>query len=410
MRKLLGLVTVLSLAAQASATEWHNFGARSMGMGGAGAALATGPSGAFWNPAGLGQVKNPSGVELPFGGHYEITGEFLEGANDLNKIVEICRANVNDPLCSQANIDLALGKMNRSDNGARLDFGGGVDVKVGKIAVFVNNLTYVGAKPFVSMTNTAPNNIGTNDSAIIMRGINVLEFGAGYGHEIPFLRGVLAGANVKGMVGKVGYQKVPISTDDPGGGSFGKFSRDTRQTFQPGLDVGLLWDMNRTWEAIPLRPRLSVVGRNVNNPKFNNPDQAKTAGEPDKFSLQGNARAGAAISPLPFWHIAADFDLTRNLTLVDGVASQKMGLGTEVNLGNGRWLNVPLRFGLSRNIADAGAKTTLHFGAGLHVMHVGLDLAFNYSPAKVTVQTQGESKRMPANAGVSAQLSVLFGG
>ena len=43
-----------------AATEWHVLGARSMAMGGSGVALAGGPVGAYWNPAGLGQIENPS--------------------------------------------------------------------------------------------------------------------------------------------------------------------------------------------------------------------------------------------------------------------------------------------------------------------------------------------------------------
>lgn len=413
MTKLSVLATILLLPLSASATEWHNYGARAMGMGGTGTALAQGPVGAYWNPGGLDQKENPWGVEVPIAGHAAITGEFIQGANDLNQINKDCQAGgAGNGTCSQGNINNALAKMNRADNGVRGDFGGGVAVKVGKLAVFVNELVFAGDKPLLDQTNTTPATIQNNQSKIIERGIVLTEIGVGYGHELPFLRGVSAGANVKGMIGKVGYQQVSVTTDKAGNfGSLGKFTQNSKTSFQPGLDLGLLWDLSRTWEAVPLRPRFGVVFRNVNDPKFSQPDAAKNNGEPSRFSLQGNSRAGFALSPLHFINLTADVDLTRNLTPVDGVASQMAGVGAEVNIFNSRgWINIPLRGGLSRNIAKSGSKTLISLGAGLHLFHVTLDLAVNWSPAKQTVQTQGSSKSVPAELGAAAQLGVLFGG
>ncbi len=410
MRKLPLLLSLL-LAAPAGATEWHAYGPRALGMGGAGVALGQGAVGAYWNPAGLGQIENPSGLQLPLGAHVELTGTVIEGANDLNQLAEDCKAvNAN---CTQPNIDAALAKMNQPDNGLRADIGAGAGLKIKKVVVFLNNFAYVGGLPRMDLVNTSPTAIAneTNNSKIVLRGLLVSELGFGYGSELPFAPGLLAGANLKLMSGQAGYYDFFVLREDAGGSdSLRKFRDGAKRSVSPGVDVGLLWDMDRTFEGLPMRPRLGLTGRNINNPKFKNPDQARLAGEPDKFSLQGNARAGFAFSPLHFWNIAADLDLTRNLTPIGGVASRQAGVGMEVNVFNRSWINIPLRAGLSRNLAQKGSKTSLTGGFGLNLLHFNVDAAASVSPARQQIQSEGESKKIPTNVGVALQIGFMFGG
>ena len=116
---------MLSLLAQAGfATEWHVLGARAMGMGGTGVASSEGPVGAYWNPASLGRAESPSGVQVPADVHAEITGQFLEGANDIHDIASDCKnLGPTNGLCQIANIDAALAKLNDPTNGIRADVG-----------------------------------------------------------------------------------------------------------------------------------------------------------------------------------------------------------------------------------------------------------------------------------------------
>ena len=170
----------------------------------------------------------------------------------------------------------------------------------------------------------------------------------------------------------------------------------------------------------PFHPRIGITARNINDPKFTNADMAKLNGEPSKFSLQGNTRMGVAISPFGFWNIAADADLTRNLTSVSGVASQYVGLGTEVNVFNQSWINIPLRVGLARNLAEPGAKTSLTGGFGLNFLHFMVDASAMVSPSYVQVQsgqnnsgqsgTTQSSKKIPTNLSAGVQIGMLFGG
>src|SRR5512134_1680322 len=90
MKKTPLLLSLVLLAQSAGATEWHNLGPRSLAMGGTGVALAQGAVGAYWNPAGLAQAENTNGLQVPVGVGVNVTGPFLEGANDLNELAKVC--------------------------------------------------------------------------------------------------------------------------------------------------------------------------------------------------------------------------------------------------------------------------------------------------------------------------------
>ena len=399
---------MLPLAAAASATEWHNLGARAMAMGGTGTALAQGPIGAYWNPAGLDQANNSSGVELPFTGHAAVSGDMVQGANDLAQLQKDCQAGA--PNCTDANIQNALNKLNSSGTGARADLGGGAFVKIGKLAVFADDVTDIGAKPMIDMTHATAATVQNNTSAIVLRGISATEFGAAYGHELPFARGVMVGGALKGIVGRVGYAQHQLlgSGDSSSTGFLGDFSKNTKSSFQPGIDLGAIWDLIRSFAGVPMHPRLAVAAHDLNGPSFSQPEVAKNNGEPGKFKLQPNARAGFAISPLGFMNFTADLDLTSNATAASSQAARYGGVGAEFNVINSQSFNLPLRFGLSRNLAQAGAKTLISLGGGLRLFHVSLDLAVNWSPKKVTTQSIDQSKTFPAEFGAGATLGVTF--
>jgi len=421
MNKRIFFVVVVAAAAfltrPGQATEWHVLGARAMGMGGAGVAVAEGPVSAYWNPALLGRSESPSGVQVPVDAHMELTGQFLEGANDVHDISNDCQNSSVGPgngLCTQANINAAIAKLNDPSNGLRGDVAAGAHVKIKRLAVFVNNMDYVAAIPKADTVDITPTNFknGINNSELLLRGLSVTEIGAGYGRELPFVPGLFVGANLKILVGKAGYHDFFLNQNSAGSSNaLNKFLEGANTSVQPGVDLGALWNVGRTFDFTFLDPRIGITSRDINNPQFSNPDQAKLAGSPSSFSLQGNTRLGVVISPFSFWHIAADADLTRNLTPVGGnVASQNVGLGTEVNVFNQSWFNLPLRVGLARNLAQAGSKTSLTGGFGLNFLHFMVDVAAMVSPSTVQIKSDTQQEKIPSNISVAAQIGVLFGG
>ena len=370
MNNLFALSVAVLLASPASAVEWNALGARALGMGGAGVAVPQGPADNYWNPANLGSAESKSGFQVPVTAHFGITGTVLEGANDLDEIAN------NTALQTQANVDAALAKLGASGNGVRADAGVGLNLKIKKVSVFLNGFAYMGALPQVDLVNTLPAQIAakTNNSKLVVKGANVSELGVGYGQELPFAPGLFLGGNLKVMSAKVGYADAFILREEQEFNDLLKKMKDGARTSSSfGVDLGALWDLERSIDGIPLRPRVGLTGRNLNNPKFKQPASATAAGLGDKFTLNPQVRFGAALSPFNWWHIATDLDMTRNLTTIDGVASRQWGLGTEVNVFNRSWINIPLRAGLSRNLADGRSGTMLTLGTGVNLVHFHVD-------------------------------------
>lgn len=402
------LIAVLLLTAPAGAIEWHPLGARAVGMGGAGVADSRGPLASYWNPAALGRAaENAYGLQIPVGAHAALTGTVLEGANDLESLKDNPLAITTDK------IDAALAKLNEPGNGLRIGVDAGADFKVGKLAFFTNGFVDMAGVPTVDMVNKTANDIiyGLNNSKLTLKGAQVLEFGVGYGHELPFAQGVFLGGNVKVMNATVGYYDYfVLRNTNEESDILSKFKDGAKKSSGFGVDLGALWDVNRTFENVPLHPRLGIVGRNLNNPKFKQPDAAVAAGAAGKFAVNPQARMGASISPFNWWNIAADLDLTRNLTSVDNVASRQFGIGNEFNVFNRSWINIPLRVGLMRNLAETGSGTMLTAGTGLNFLHLIVDVSGAISPKKVKTQSEGTQTQIPKEAYAAVQLSILFGG
>ncbi len=411
MRTTLSLA-LLAFCTSASAAPWHTIGPRAMGMGGASVALAQGPLASYWNPGALGQLYNTNGLAIPFGLRGEFTGTVLQGANDLNQLISDCNAlNAN---CTQANVNNALTRFGQAGNGALLNGGGGVEIKIGRAVFFAHNFTDIGANPQVDLVNVnvppGANLVTNNQSKLVLRGGSFTEFGIGYGREIG-KTGLSVGANLKGIVGKIGYYALPILTERPGGGSFTKFDKGAKTSFQPALDLGALWDMRESFPILPMRPRWGIVARNVNNPTFAQPDAAKAAGGRSRYSLEGQVRTGVALSPLQFWNITADADLTENLTPVEGFKSRFVGAGTEINVFNRTWINIPLRAGLQKNVA-AGQNSGVSYtaGFGLNFLHLVVDIGGMVSSKTTVLQSQGKSEKIPNNFALAGQVAFFFGG
>lgn len=401
------LIILLLASSPLHATEWSVLGARAVGMGGAGVALPNGPLGAYWNPASLASEESKSGVQIPVGVGWNITGTLIEGANDLNSIAEDCRVGPTFGTCSQANIQTAVNKINATDSGMRAEVNGAIDTKIKKVTVFVNHFTQMAARGRADTTNVTPATVNNNIAKLIARGIGVTEIGAGYGMPIGSETGLSVGGNLKAIVGQTAYDEVTIVSDDA---VFGDLDTNTKQTVQPGVDVGVLWDVQKAIEKAPARPRLGLTVRNINRPGFKNPDVARAAGQGEKTYLDPQARVGLAFTPLSFLNVAADVDVTRNLTELAGMPSQQLSVGAEVNVLNGDWFNIPLRAGLSRNIAYSGSKTEMSGGVGLHFGAFKADLSVRISPARVRVESTDKSQDAPASGIAALQLALLFGG
>jgi hypothetical protein len=266
---------------------------------------------------------------------------------------------------------------------------------------------------------------GNNTSGLVYNGLGVTEVGVAYGREVPHAPGLYVGGNLKLLIGDALYyqQEVLQNTEFPP-----NFQNAASQySLQPGVDLGVLWDADRTLTWMPMRPRVGVTARNITNPRFDQPSSVASApacapgeassnnscvllAQPSRLSLGQQVRAGAALSPLHFWTITADVDLDDNPTLVSGYNSRMAGLGTEIDVFDKAWLNIPLRAGIERNFGEAGSPDVITAGFGLNFYRFSLDAAGELTPQTQTIQSQDKSTTIPSEFGFEVQLAYAFGG
>ncbi|MBI4064236.1 MAG: conjugal transfer protein TraF [Elusimicrobia bacterium] len=526
MRKnLLLTLTLIVGGIRLGAESWPVLGSQPAAIGGSFVGMAKGPLGQFWNPAGLAQENNISGLSIPVGGRFELTGGILKDAYNISNIAAKYDAIQTAQTSSGAiNADqmaaflqgvVALDSLNKPGKGFLIDVGGGLGVKIGRFALMVNQYTEVGATPFVDIKNiglgaisagsggvnfaaisngdpadatnlasanqieTAINTIGfasvanmicgaatcpgisspnelsnalvnqatatsttaeianaaqliadnaaaagpiiaaivngnnnpytNNASNLTLRGASFTEIALGMGHQL-LLPGLYVGANIKAIQGTVGYHKFQVLDKEADVGDLVKdFDRSKKDSIQPGLDVGVFYDLNKTLPVLPMRPRVGLMARNINSPEFDQPDVAKQNGESSKYRLDSQVRFGASFSPFNFWTLAADIDVTENKTPVKGFKSRMLAAGTEINVFNKSWLNIPLRAGINKNIAESKSKAAYTGGLGLNFLHVHVDLGGSISSETEKYKDKnGKTQDVPANASAHANISILF--
>ncbi len=174
-----------------------------------------------------------------------------------------------------------------------------------------------------------------------------MEIGAGYGHELPFAPGLFIGGDLKLMRAKVGYASYFILQNSDNQSNIIS-NPEARRRRAAAISA---WTPGRYGTST--RPSRRVVGasrrRHRTQPGITRSSlspRPPADGVTGKYAVNPQARMGLSISPFHWWNIAADLDMTRNLTPIDGLASRQLGLGTEVGVFNRSWINIPLRFGV----------------------------------------------------------------
>lgn len=257
-----------------------------------------------------------------------------------------------------------------------------------------------------NVVNGNNNPYTNNQSNLTIRGGSFTEIAFGHGRAL-FLPGLMLGGNLKMISGKIGYERFNVlSQDGSSANALKDFKNNTASSVQPGLDLGVLWKLNEVFPVLPLNPRFGMVARNVNNPKFNQPARAKANGE-SEYSLNGQLRSGLAVSPFNWWNISTDIDLTKNSTPIPGYKSQMLAVGTEINIFNRSWINIPLRAGITKNITTSDSKPSYAVGFGFNLLHFIFDVGGSISSQRTVIDSGGN---IPSNAAVAAQLAFMFGG
>ncbi|MFH1861039.1 MAG: hypothetical protein ABH870_08555 [bacterium] len=518
---LLTLMSVASLACSVSAEQWKILGTRPMGMGGAFVAMAQGPMAQYWNPAGLAMAATDtvSGIELPITAGMEMTGDIMKNASAVGDMASKFKTiNDTQKTGGKTNADQMaafvktlslLDDMNDSGKGAMIEASGGINVKLSKVAVSVNNFTTTGLNPYVDVTNiglgsstgvsgitmssvsaatptdsrynsardtiadaiaklgglaaisnlicgtssgiTQQNSGITSDTTLanalvnqaITNGLSVAqitdaanqldtyaadaepiiknassgnsytnnqsnitvdvasftEIAFGYGKFVKFLKGLSIGGNLKMINGCIGQSNFKFMQESQTENAFKDTNDITKSSWAPAIDLGFLWDMNKKYPKLLMSPKVGFVIRNINSPKFDRPD---TVG--GTYKLDRPARLGFALQPVKFCNLLIDIDATKNKTAVNGFDSQQFAIGTEINIINRKYFNIPLRAGICKNMAMSSSKMAYTLGAGINMCYIHFDVAGAISSDSTTI----DDKEVPAKAAFSAVLGMLF--
>ena len=252
--------------------------------------------------------------------------------------------------------------------------------------------------------------VSENQSNLTLRGTSIFEASLGYGMKFPnllspfplinsILRGFYVGGNVKFMKGYVSYYKQNVFDEEAGGidAVIDNYNEYYRESNALGLDMGVLLEKRPFGKRI----RAGLVARNINSPKFDAPPESRSS----QYKVRPQLRAGIAIWPFNWWVISSDIDLTENSTALPGYKSRYFGLGTEINILNRKWLNLALRAGLMKNIAEETSKLAYTAGFGLNILHLNIDLGAAMSTDKTEIEDETE---IPASASASLMISFNF--
>lgn len=231
--------------------------------------------------------------------------------------------------------------------------------------------------------STSGKTIDKNTSSIDVNGIALLEVPITYGH--PVNDSLSFGASLKLIKGRVYQSNITIFNNNSK-----DIVDDIRDRYEESnnfaVDLGALW-MPNNWLKV------GAVAKYLNSPKFDKPD----GGE---YKVKPQGRVGIAWNPFETLTIAADADVTKNDTAVDGYKSQNVGVGVEWDVLK----FLALRAGAYKNLAESDIGMMYTAGLGLNLYLIRADIGVAFSGKK----TQYDDKDYPNEARLQANLSIEF--
>lgn len=244
--------------------------------------------------------------------------------------------------------------------------------------------------------------IDNNNSTVILGGIALVEVPLGYGHKFDLGNfGKLGvGAAAKVMRGSVYYQEYKVSQLKDSKDATTKAKDLHKESTQFGLDLGALWRLEEVKFVGPINVGLAL--KNLNSPEFDGPKDP--SGKDTTVKVKPQARLGVGLDPFSWLSLAADMDLTKNKTVIDGRDSQLIGGGLEAHFDHWYALWLALRAGVYKNIGESGSKPVITAGLSLGPQYFRFDL----NGAFATEKARYDNKSYPNEAKVEFALSTAF--
>ncbi|MDD2853118.1 MAG: conjugal transfer protein TraF [Desulfuromonadaceae bacterium] len=246
--------------------------------------------------------------------------------------------------------------------------------------------------------------IDNNKTTVLLRGIAIAEIPLAYGYKFDLGKfGKLGvGGAAKIMQGTVYSTDVEVMSLDDSSDITDRVKDNHSESTQFGIDLGALWRLEDVRYIGPVNVGLAL--KNLNSPKFDGPTDPITGAVASKVKVQPQARIGIALDPASWLSIAADMDLTKNKTVIEGRDSQLLGGGIEARFDNWYALYLALRAGAYKNIGETGSKPIITAGLSLGPQWLRLDV----NGAFATEKAQYDNKSYPNEAKVEFGLSTAF--
>lgn len=365
MRRTLLVCTLALFASDLRAQSFTHFGARAMGMGGAGVAVADDLTAVYWNPAAL-ALGSPREIAIVVGGQGADERDSIGKVRGLVDLNLAAHGRIITPEDISKALDYLEG-LTQPGSGVNgeLDISGMFRYK--SVAVSVLALGTGSAVPIIdldilSFDPTSGEPLPTDLPALDFTGVVTKQFVMSYCREV--VRDSLwVGGNMKYIRADTYYASRLIV--DPANSRFRlrdivdeATGPNQRSDSAYGVDAGVL-------ALLVANLRMGIVGRDINSPEFTNVG-------PWKAELNPQYRMGIAYQVVPALLVAADYDLSKNNERVLHLSEREFALG-----GEGRLFNriLAIRGGLSKNVEDDTSKWRYSFGLGVNTRSFSLDVA-----------------------------------
>jgi hypothetical protein len=373
-------VILLMVPALSWAEQFSILGSRALGMGGASVAAVNDSTAVYWNPAALADFRRVD-IRIPAAiGVYDHMGL----KDTWSKINDLYDQALAGDITAAEQLKQLLNDLDKPNTGADIDASAGLLISIpisqSAMAISALGLGYAGLHPTVDTLNqdttnpAAPDYIANNHTTVTGIGIGAAEPAVSL--ATSFSDKVFIGANAK-MIYASTYVNTQLITSNTSDTFIDDLRNSKTESNKASLDAGILYAPVENF-------RIGVVGRDLNSPSFPVEGvvaQKQPSGDVTTSLVKGEItfdaqyRAGIAWRPSKTFTISADYDLTRNKTLVPGYENQTAAVGLEKTFFS-EYLTV--RAGAYKNTADSSSKNVYAAGLGLRLFALRLDVAGAY--------------------------------
>lgn len=315
---------LLMASTRAGAQTFGSVGARSVGLGGVGVALADDPTAVHFNPALIATQQKADTLLLAGFGSAQ-SEDFAKAVGSLGDADLALLASGDAALTAEVLADLET--LSKAGAGVQGSPSAGLYLIQGGVGFSFEGISRGVVRPVVDTVHVAPGDdpatgIANNQTALVMRGLEMREGIISYAAQLSAVFSL--GVNLKYVQG-IAYDDQVLAFDATSDTSRDLVLDAVREN--PEQTEHFSWDLGLIYQPFPTL-RIGATGRYLNEPKF----RIHSGGE---VQLDRQIRAGIAFLPGDSGKVAlaADVDVTTPEDPLTGLKTRYLGVGLEWNTG-----------------------------------------------------------------------------